>query len=45
VIRRFVPLADISAASFDYRRDLVGFMETRTGAPEGDAAPKLPGVP
>ena len=27
------------------RRDLVAFMETLTGAPEGDAAPKLPGLP
>ena len=27
------------------RRDLVAFMETLTGAPEGDTAPKLPGLP
>jgi cytochrome c peroxidase len=27
------------------RRELVAFMETLTGAPEGDAAPKLPGLP
>jgi cytochrome c peroxidase len=27
------------------RGDLVAFMETLTGAPEGDAAPKLPGLP
>jgi cytochrome c peroxidase len=27
------------------RRDLIAFMETLTGAPEGDVAPKLPSVP
>ena len=27
------------------RRDLIAFMETLTGKPEGDAAPKLPGLP
>jgi len=27
------------------RRDLIAFMETLTGTPEGDAAPKLPGLP
>ena len=27
------------------RRDLVAFMETLTGTPEGDPAPKLPGLP
>jgi cytochrome c peroxidase len=27
------------------RRDLVSFMGTLTGAPEGDTAPRLPGVP
>jgi cytochrome c peroxidase len=31
--------------SEEERRELVAFMETLTGAPEGDAAPKLPGLP
>ena len=31
--------------SNEERRDLVGFMETLTGDPEGDTPPKLPGLP
>ena len=27
------------------RRDLVAFMETLTGTPEGDSAPNLPSLP
>jgi cytochrome c peroxidase len=27
------------------RGDLVAFLQTLTGAPEGDAAPRLPGAP
>jgi len=39
------PLMMAVDVSEQERRDLVAFMETLTGAPEGDAAPKLPGSP
>ena len=38
------PLMTPVQLSEQERRDLVAFMETLTGAPEGDTAPKLPGL-